>query len=256
METNTPSYFAVAIAVVLLSSAVAPLAAAQTANTTATATQTATPTATPVETATQTATPTATETAHTPTEQAQCTPGPSEPQLSQSRLYAPEKTIESGSPGQIAGGFQLDPTSECRVTVHITLRVPSGMQITGSSDTFSGGAGMTTATFTVAPGSGIKDISAEVYSRNTGQRTVTADITYWPVGHKELSKEIDGIAFTYDVKEAATPTPQGDERRTRSTTVSGSAQEGGFFLSNTAALVAALLMLVLTAVVGLAARGR
>lgn len=30
-----------------------------------------------------------------------------------------------------------------------------------------------------------------MYSTNTGQRTVTADITYWPVGHKDMAAEIE-----------------------------------------------------------------
>lgn len=68
----------------------------------------------------------------------------------------PEKTIESDSPGSISGGFQLDPTSECPVVVRITLTVPSGMHVSGASGTFSTGAGMTTAQFTVNPNAGSK----------------------------------------------------------------------------------------------------
>lgn len=256
MATNVRILLAVVTTAVILSSAVAPLVTAQTANNTTatpstTTTETPTVTKTPQTTA-RTTTATTTESTRSPTP-AQCTPGPSEPQLAQSRLYAPEKTIESGSPGQIAGGFQLDPTSKCSVTVHITLRVPSGMQITGASDTFSSGAGMTTATFTVNPTAGIKDISAEVYSRNTGERTVTADITYWPVGHKEMAKEMDGMAFTYDVREAATPTPASGENPTNSAPSSVGFVGG---LSDTAALIAALFVLLLAAIVGLAARSR
>ena len=141
------------------------------------------------------------------TETAACTPTDSEPELSQARLYAPDTTVEKGDPGQIAGGFQTDPTVECPVVVHITMSVPSGMAIEGASDIMSGGAGMVTAEFTVQPGSNIQDISAQVYSRDIGQRTVTADITYWPEGHQDRNREISGLQFTFDVEE---PTEPGD----------------------------------------------
>jgi len=120
--------------------------------------------------------------------------------LSQTRLYAPQKTITANEEGQIAGGFQVNPSNECPVVVNINLQVPSGMSIRGASDAWSTGAGMTSAQFVVQPNGGIKDVRAAVFSENTGQRTVTADITYWPEGHKDLAKEIDGIQLTFTVE--------------------------------------------------------
>ncbi|WP_276300184.1 hypothetical protein [Halorussus lipolyticus] len=133
--------------------------------------------------------------------QDECGSMSSPPSMSQAQLYAPQKTIKASQPGKISGGFQVDPTATCPVVVHITMSVPSGMSIEGSSDLFSGGAGMVSGNFEVRPSGGIKDISADVYSSNTGKRTVTADITYWPKGHKDMAQEIDGMSFTFDVQE-------------------------------------------------------
>jgi iron complex transport system substrate-binding protein len=162
--------------------------ARQTPTSTATATETATATAT----ATKTATPKA------------CEPSSDEPSLTQSRLYAPQKTLKSGEPGAIAGGFKVSGTANCAVVVSITMQVPSGMQIEGTSDVMSGGAGIVTAQFTVKPGN-IRSIRANVFSQNTGERTVSADIQYWPVGHEDMAKQIDGITLSFDVQEPVTP---------------------------------------------------
>ncbi|WP_168215995.1 PGF-CTERM sorting domain-containing protein [Halorussus marinus] len=225
MIRNTTRVVSVAIAFTVLLSALAlpvgasGLALAQdggndataTATTTETTTTTATTTTATTSSTTAETTTTATPTTAETTTTAACEPGSSEPKLSQSRLYAAQKTVEPGSPGRIAGGFQVDPTAQCPVVVHITMSVPSGMSIEGSSDIASAGAGMVTAKFTVRPGANVKDIAANVYSQNTGQRTVTADIQYWPEGHQEMAREIDGLRFTYDVKEPATPTQTGSE---------------------------------------------
>lgn len=159
-------------------------------------------------TATQTTETQTQETAETQTTTASqaCEPTDSEPKLSQSRLYAPDTTIEQGSPGRVEGGFQVDPTSACPVVVYITMRVPSGMSIEGSSDITSAGAGMVSTQFVVRPGANVKDIAADVYSNEAGQRAVTADIQYWPEGHKGMSREIDGLSFTFDVEEPHTAT--------------------------------------------------
>lgn len=129
---------------------------------------------------------------------------PRTPQMDQARLYAPETVITSGEAGRIDGGFQLANTVECPVEVAVTLRVPSGMSISGGSDWGSAGAGMVTSTFTMQPGSGIKDLSGNVYSDRTGELRVTGDIEYWPAGHPEMSQEIDGLTFNFDVQEPNT----------------------------------------------------
>lgn len=192
--------------------------------------QTNTTTATETATATATATPTASS----------CEPGDSEPQMDQARLYASDTTIESGSPGRIAGGFQVDPTANCPVVVYVTMTVPSGMTISGGSDFSSGGAGMVSARFTVRPGANIKDVSAEVYSDEPGQKSVTANIQYWPVGHEDLSREVDGLSFNFDVQEATTPTASGQS--------GGSSNGFGSMLSSNVLVVGALLIVTLLAI--------
>lgn len=212
-QTSTPTATTTTVATTATTATATP--------TTATTTSTATTTATATETATATSTTEAGSASAQTTEQ-ECDPTASEPKLAQSRLYAPDTTIETGSPGRIAGGFRVDPTARCPVVVHVTMQVPSGMSIEGSSDIASGGAGMVTARFTVRPGANVKDISARVYSRDAGERTVTADIQYWPVGHEEMAREIDGLSFTYDVEEPLTPTETtGAESGERTTEADG-----------------------------------
>lgn len=146
------------------------------------------------------------------------------PSMEQARLYASQKTIEKSKPGKIAGGFQVDPTADCPVVVHITMSVPSGMTIEGTSDIFTGGAGMVSGTFEVRPQGGIKDISADVFSTNTGERTVTADIKYWPKGHKDMAQEIDGMSFTFDVKE---PLEASEVENQQTTAAGGTSGDSG-----------------------------
>lgn len=143
--------------------------------------------------------------------EATCEPGANEPQMDQARLHASDTTIETNSPGRISGGFQVSPTANCPVVVYITLSVPSGVTISGGSDFTSSGAGMVTTRFTVTPGANIKDIAAEVYSDETGDRTVTADIQYWPEGHEDRSREIDGLSFTFNVEEPTSPPDESNE---------------------------------------------
>lgn len=181
------------------------------------------PTATPVPQASETATETETERMSTPTPTETesptqtvsetpssatadgCSVSKGESLLSHKRLYAPETTIDTESPGQIAGGFQAAPTVDCPIVVRITMEVPSGMEVSGSADVLSGGAGMVSGTFIVDDSSGIEDIRATVYGTETGDRTVTADITYWPQGHEEMAQSIDGLRFTFQVESPSEP---------------------------------------------------
>jgi hypothetical protein len=186
--------------------------------------------------------------AETPAAEA-CEPSADEPQLSQSRLYTQQQTITSGESGQIAGGFQVAADSNCPVTVSITMSVPSGMSIAGSSDIVSAGAGLATAQFAVEPGE-IKDIRANVYSQNTGDRTVTADITYWPEGHQDMSREIDGISLTFDVEEPNTPAGETGGQDGNAT----GPNAGGGVLSNTMLLAFGGFALVVLGIVAVATR--
>jgi hypothetical protein len=166
---------------------------------------------------TATATPTPTPTPTGGTTAGDVCPNPQRPQMSQSRLYAPQRTITAGEAGRIDGGFLLESGLTCPVKTRVTLRVPSGMTISGGSDWRSAGAGLVSTTFTVRPGGGIKDLSANVFSDQTGQRRVTGDVEYYPVGHPELSNEIDGITMTFNVEEP-NPAPQEEQQSTPQST--------------------------------------
>ncbi|WP_152042501.1 hypothetical protein [Salinigranum salinum] len=234
--TTTNTMATLLTAVVLVGAIVAPVAAttAQAASqTTTTADKTApltgaagtadaNATSTPAPTTTETVTESSTETtsAQTDTATETSTPEPAsettattcdvsadETLLSQNRLYAPETTIETDSPGQIAGGFQAAPHVDCPIVVRITMSVPSGMEVTGSSDVLSGGAGMVSGSFVVDDATGIEDIRATVYGTSTGDHTVTADIEYWPQGHEELAQSLDGLRFTFQVESPSEDMP-------------------------------------------------
>lgn len=70
------------------------------------------------------------------------------------------------------------------------MQVPNGMYIQGGSDMGTGGAGIVASEFTIPAGmASVKSVRADVYSENTGERTVTADITYWPKGHSDMHIE-------------------------------------------------------------------
>jgi len=139
----------------------------------------------------------------TQTEFQTCNPSTG-PQLQQADLHTDDEVIEQGSPGQMSGAIVLDATVECPVRVQITLNVPNNMYIEGTSDIGSGGGGLITNTFTVQPGEA-KDLAAVVYGTETGQHSVVADITYFPAGHKDMAREIDGMSMSFNVEEPVEP---------------------------------------------------
>jgi len=181
----------------------------------------------------------------------ECEPQSDAPQLSQSRLYTPQQVITADESGQIAGGFQVAPDASCPVVVSITMSVPSGMTISGASDIVSSGAGLATAQFTVQPGE-IQDIRANVYSSNTGERTVTADIQYWPEGHEEQSRSIDGISLTFDVQEANDP--PASQSGTTEQVATGEDNNSAGFLDNTMLVAFGAFALIVLAIVAVATR--
>jgi len=129
------------------------------------------------------------------------------PEMDQTRLYTPEPTVTSGQAGEIEGAFELDPQADCPVVVDISLRVPSGMTISGGTDWQEAEAGIVATEFTMDPdGSSLEGLSANVYSEETGPRTVDAQIEYWPEGSPELAQTIDTTRLTFQVEE---PNPEG-----------------------------------------------
>ena len=180
-------------------------------------------------------------------DESECEVEPGTNLLSQKRLYAQKQVVETGAPGHIAGGFQVAPGVDCPIVVRVTMQVPSGMQISGSSDAISGGAGMVSGTFTVDSASGIKDVRANVYSTTTGERTVIADITYWPKGHEELAQEFDGLTFTFDVKSPSEDLAAQETTDTASSSDKGAVSIGELPLE--ASVIGGLLVVLFAAVV-------
>jgi hypothetical protein len=128
------------------------------------------------------------------------------PEMEDVQLFIGDRTIAQGDPGEISGSIATSLTNNCPVKVQLTLRVPSGVRISGSSDIESGSGGLITSTFEVDPGE-VKGISANVYGETPGEKTVQSSITYFPVGHKELSREQDIAELEFTVRPSDTSTP-------------------------------------------------
>lgn len=173
-------------------------------------------------TSTPTATPTPEPTA-TPNEA--CDPRAGGPKLQQARLYSPRPTITGDQHGKIAGSLALDIQNQCPVVVQITMSVPTGMYVAGAADLSSGGGGLLTSTFVLQPGE-TKSLRANVYSNTLGEKTVTSDITYFPKGHKDMAREVDGIMLNFDVQEKNMPTNPNPPEETPTPTPSGPGGDG------------------------------
>ncbi len=124
--------------------------------------------------------------------------------MSQARLYAPQPRITADHPGRIAGRFSLEDESQCPVKVRITVRVPSGVKIVGDYYNPASGAGLPGFRFILQPSTSV-NFSANVYSPRAGQFRIPADISVFPVGHPEVSNEIDGITMNFTATESNPP---------------------------------------------------
>jgi hypothetical protein len=106
------------------------------------------------------------------------------------------------------------------------MNIPTGMYIAGAGDLSSGGGGTVTSTFVVNPGE-VKSLRANVYSRSRGERAVTADITYFPKGHKDMAREVDGIMLSFDVEEENMPNDPDTPATTETPVQGGDGDNGG-----------------------------
>lgn len=138
--------------------------------------------------------------ASTATQTSTCEPRETGPKLQQVRVYSSDPVIEKGSPGDVSATLVSDIQNNCDLVVQLTLTIPSGMTITSSSDLSSGGGGVVTNTLTLEPG-GTQSLSANVYSSMLGEQSVTSQITYYPAGHPDMAREIDGQMLSFDVQE-------------------------------------------------------
>jgi hypothetical protein len=140
----------------------------------------------------------------TETQASTCEPRETGPELQQARVYSGDPVIEQGSPGDVSATLVSDIQNNCDLVVQLTLTIPSGMTISGSSDVSSGGGGVVTNTLTLQPGES-QSLSANVYSSILGEQPVTSQITYYPSGHPDMAREIDGQTLNFDVQEEYMP---------------------------------------------------
>jgi hypothetical protein len=144
-----------------------------------------------------------------PTEQ--CEPRRYGPSLKSFDLYSPDPVIKKGSPGSVSGTVEASPQNNCPVRIDLTLHAPTGFELEGGSDVWTGGGGTISTQKTLQPGE-VASIRAQVYANQLGSFDVTSDINYWTVGHKQdTGSEIDGPRLSFTVEEPVTPTPSPDE---------------------------------------------
>jgi hypothetical protein len=94
-------------------------------------------------------------------------------------------------------------TNECPVVVQITFNIPNDMYYQGTSAS-SSGQGLQTEVFEVNPGAAAS-FTSTMYSNQPGDRTVTADVEYFPEGQPEDARSIDNLMLTFDVQD---PVPE------------------------------------------------
>jgi hypothetical protein len=111
-------------------------------------------------------------------------------------------------------------TNECPVVVQISFNIPNDMYYQGTSAS-SSGQGLQTEVFEVNPGE-TASFTSTLYSNQPGDRTVTADVQYFPEGQPEDARSIDNLILTFDVQD---PVPK--EELPDSNDAGGSSPEDG-----------------------------
>jgi|GEM_PF-4568762 len=158
------------------------------------------------ETTTGSASPTATD--------AGCLPSESGPSFQTSRLFASDRTVSTDSPGQVDAGFQIDPTAACPVVVNVTFSTSSGVTLDGGANVTRLADGSVQTQLTIEPGSSA-GVSVDVYPDGTGRTVVSGNVEYWPEGHPDRSKQIEGLRVPLS---RATVTETTTETATQTTT--------------------------------------
>ena len=92
--------------------------------------------------------------------------------------------IDSDSDGVIEAWMYNSGLNKVNLVVEIKLAAPSGIHISSTDGSFTGGAGRGVAKYVVEPGQG-RTIKFHVQADLTGRFTVTSDSKYWPEGREE-----------------------------------------------------------------------
>jgi hypothetical protein len=164
---------------------------------------TLTPTATPTSTATPNATLTPTATVSTTTPIATGKIFSIAPSLS---LTSTKTTAEATSPAIITLSMVNPVVNEVNLVVQPILKVPSGVDVIGSSFTLSG-ANQYTGLFTVRPGES-NHVTIQITSEELGSKTIEAQMIYFPENNKQEYHQLQ-YTMTIYIKEkpSVSPTP-------------------------------------------------
>lgn len=106
-------------------------------------------------------------------------------------------------PARVGVSVSTSFTNECPVKVQVDFDIPNNMYYQGTS-AGSSGQGLQTEVFEVPPGES-EDFTTTMYANQPGDRTVTADVEYFPEGQPEDARSLSNMMLTFDVQD---PVPE------------------------------------------------
>jgi hypothetical protein len=122
------------------------------------------------------------------------------------KIQSLEDQINKSSNGYI-DVLVLNPNlNDVPITVEMSIDVPSNIIINGAKDGMSGGAGVITGNFTIAPGMA-RTIHLDVYGTKAGTYPINLGATYWANGNKEAWNPMS-LYTTVNVVEPSKNTPE------------------------------------------------
>jgi hypothetical protein len=135
-------------------------------------------------------------------------------EITQSSIQATDDQITTTQPGLISGQIVAPQSNQCVVVVQMVLTIPTDMYVAGTDDVGSGGQGKLSSTFRMSPGE-VESMSAQVYASSPGTRVLMADFLYYPAGHPDNERRLNG----FGVKITATESNMPGNANTDSTTL-------------------------------------
>ena len=108
-------------------------------------------------------------------------------------------------PARVGVSASTSITNQCPVIVQVTFDIPNDMYYQGTS-AGSSGQGLQTEVFEVGPGE-VASFTTTMYANQPGDRTVTADVEYFPEGQPEDARSLNNLMLTFDVQD---PVPEED----------------------------------------------
>lgn len=119
-------------------------------------------------------------------------------------VFQPTNTkITKNTDGAIELYISNPEVNDATLRVCAEIYVPPNLHLYGLRGGDTGGTGVVTVEFDIAPG-GSRRVEAFIRSTRTGVYILDCNATYYPVGHKELASD---ISSSYEMTVEATPAP-------------------------------------------------